>query len=73
MGFCVGGVVYLLVIIDFVFMVDQSSYMFIIGLQVIKIVIYEEVIKEELGGVMIYVVKSGVVYLVVVDEKECLV
>lgn len=63
-GFCVGGVVYLLVIIDFILMSWGSSYMFIIGFEVIKLVICEEVIFDQFGGVDVYICKLGVVYFV---------
>lgn len=70
MGVVVGGYVYFFVLIDFVIMVDQISQMFIIGFDVIKIVIGEEVIMEEFGGVYIYMVKLGMVYYVVLGEQD---
>jgi propionyl-CoA carboxylase beta chain len=53
-------------------MVDQSSYMFITGPEVIKTVTHEEVTKEALGGAMTHAVKSGVAHFVATDEKACL-
>ena len=50
MGPCAGGAVYSPAITDFVIMVNQTSYMFITGPDVIKTVTHEEVTKEELGG-----------------------
>src|SRR5262249_11181028 len=50
MGPCAGGAVYSPAMTDFIFMVDQTSYMFITGPDVIKTVTHEEVSKEELGG-----------------------
>lgn len=61
MGFCVGGDVYLLVMIDFIFMVKDMFYMFVIGFDVVKIVMNEEVIVEEFGGVSVYIVKFLIV------------
>lgn len=73
MGLCVGGVVYLLVIIDFIFMVENMSYMFVIGFDVIKMVMYEEVMMEDFGGVVMYVFKSGVSYFIMVSDVVCFV
>ena len=50
MGPCAGGAVYSPAITDFIFMVENTSYMFITGPDVIKTVTHEEVTKEELGG-----------------------
>ena len=50
LGPCAGGAVYSPAITDFIFMVDQTSYMFITGPDVIKTVTHEEVTKEDLGG-----------------------
>lgn len=72
MGFCVGGVVYLFVMIDFIFMVKDSSYMFVIGFDVVKIVMNEVVIVEELGGVLIYIKKLLVVDGVFENDVEVL-
>ena len=60
MGPCAGGAVYSPAITDFVFMVDQTSYMFVTGPDVIKTVTHEDVTKEELGGAMTHNSISGV-------------
>lgn len=73
MGLCVGGVVYFLAMIDFMIMVENIFYMFVIGLNVVKIVINEEVMVEELGGVFVYFIKFGVIYLIVVNDIDCIV
>lgn len=72
MGLCVGGVVYLFVLIDFILMVKNFGYMFIIGFDVVKSVIQEEVSKEDLGGVDVYIMKLGVVYFFVENDIECI-
>ncbi|HIA04322.1 MAG TPA: acyl-CoA carboxylase subunit beta, partial [Myxococcales bacterium] len=72
MGPCAGGAVYSPAITDFIHMVDQSSYMFITGPEVIKTVTHEEVTKENLGGAMTHATKSGVAHFVAPDEKACL-
>jgi propionyl-CoA carboxylase beta chain len=72
MGPCAGGAVYSPAITDFICMVDQTSYMFITGPEVIKTVTHEEVTKEELGGAMTHASKSGVAHLVGSDERETL-
>ncbi|MEC8023557.1 MAG: acyl-CoA carboxylase subunit beta [Myxococcota bacterium] len=72
MGPCAGGAVYSPAITDFVCMVDQTSYMFITGPDVIKTVTHEEVTKEELGGAMSHASKSGVAHLVGANEQETL-
>ena len=72
MGPCAGGAVYSPAITDFICMVDQTSYMFITGPEVIKTVTHEEVTKDQLGGAMTHASKSGVAHLVAKDERECL-
>ena len=52
LGPCAGGAVYSPAMTDFIFMVKESSYMFVTGPDVIKTVTHEEVTKEELGGAM---------------------
>ncbi len=71
MGPCAGGAVYSPAITDFVVMVKQSSYMFITGPEVIKVVTHEEVSKEELGGAMTHNSQSGVAHFAVEDDREC--
>src|SRR5437763_538032 len=72
MGPCAGGAVYSPAITDFVFMVEESSYMFITGPDVVKTVTGEEVSFEELGGASAHATKSGVAHFVSADEQACL-
>src|SRR3989449_5145247 len=72
MGPCAGGAVYSPAITDFVFMVKQTSHMFITGPDVIKTVTGEEVGFEELGGAMTHNTKSGVAHFAAEDEEQCL-
>ena len=72
MGPCAGGAVYSPAMTDFTFMVDQTSYMFITGPDVIKTVTHEDVTKEELGGAKTHTQKSGVAHFKSADEKSAL-
>src|SRR5262249_52324377 len=72
MGPCAGGAVYSPAMTDFIFMVDQTSYMFITGPDVIKTVTHEEASKEELGGAHPHAGRSGVAHLAFSDERACL-
>jgi propionyl-CoA carboxylase beta chain len=72
MGPCAGGAVYSPAITDFVFMVKDSSYMFITGPEVIKAVTHEEVTKEQLGGAMTHNGVSGCAHFACADDEECL-
>ncbi|HIN10827.1 MAG TPA: methylmalonyl-CoA carboxyltransferase, partial [Acidobacteria bacterium] len=72
MGPCAGGAVYSPAITDFTVMVDQTSYMFITGPDVVKTVTGEDVTKEALGGAMTHNAKSGVAHFVVPDDQACL-
>jgi propionyl-CoA carboxylase beta chain len=72
MGPCAGGAVYSPSITDFVFMVKDTSYMFLTGPDVIKTVTHEEVTKEELGGAATHNQKSGVAHFAAEDDKHCL-
>ncbi|HLC41629.1 MAG TPA: acyl-CoA carboxylase subunit beta, partial [Methylomirabilota bacterium] len=72
MGPCAGGAVYSPAITDFIFMVKNSSYMFVTGPDVIKAVTHEEVSFEELGGAATHVEKSGVAHFTAENEEECL-
>ncbi|MBO0692903.1 MAG: acyl-CoA carboxylase subunit beta [Acidimicrobiaceae bacterium] len=72
MGSCAGGAVYSPAITDFIFMVRESSQMFITGPDVVKTVTGEEVTLEQLGGAMTHATKSGVAAFVADDEKSCL-
>jgi acetyl-CoA carboxylase carboxyltransferase component len=72
LGPCAGGAVYSPAMTDFIFMVRESSHMFITGPDVVKTVTGEEVTLEELGGAMSHASKSGVATFVSSDEKACL-
>jgi acetyl-CoA carboxylase carboxyltransferase component len=72
LGPCAGGAVYSPAMTDFIFMVRESSHMFITGPDVVKTVTGEEVTLEELGGAMSHASKSGVATFVADDEKACL-
>src|SRR5205814_2243246 len=72
MGPCAGGAVYSPAITDFIFMVEDSSYMFITGPDVVKTVTGEEVTFEELGGAVTHAAKSGVAHFTAADEEACL-
>mmetsp|Transcript_11992 Transcript_11992/g.13942 ORF Transcript_11992/g.13942 Transcript_11992/m.13942 type:complete len:571 (+) Transcript_11992:2-1714(+) len=62
MGPCAGGAVYSPAMTDFIFMVDQTSYMFVTGPEVVKTVTNEDVTKEELGGSGVHSTKTGVAH-----------
>src|SRR5688572_24068328 len=72
LGPCAGGAVYSPAMTDFIFMVRESSHMFITGPDVVKTVTGESVTLEELGGAMSHATKSGVCTFVAGDEKACL-
>lgn len=72
MGPCAGGAVYSPAITDFVFMVQDTSHMFITGPNVIKTVTGEDVTMEELGGARSHAAKSGVAHFASADEESCL-
>jgi len=72
LGPCAGGAVYSPAITDFVFMVDQTSYMFVTGPDVIKTVTHEDVTKEQLGGAMTHSSRSGVAQFMADDDRHCL-
>ncbi|MEE4272554.1 MAG: carboxyl transferase domain-containing protein [Thermoanaerobaculales bacterium] len=72
MGPCAGGAVYSPAITDFVFMVEESSYMFVTGPEVIKTVTHEEVTMEKLGGAMTHNSVSGVAHFASRSDTECL-
>ncbi len=71
MGPCAGGAVYSPAMTDFIFMVDQTSYMFITGPDVIKTVTHEDVTKEALGGAHTHAARSGVAHFASPDERSC--
>ncbi|MEM7608173.1 MAG: acyl-CoA carboxylase subunit beta, partial [Myxococcota bacterium] len=72
MGPCAGGAVYSPALTDFIFMVEDSSYMFITGPDVVKTVTHEEVTKEELGGARTHAAKSGVSHFRCEDDADCI-
>ncbi len=72
MGPCAGGAVYSPAITDFVLMVEETSYMFVTGPDVIRTVTHEEVTKEELGGAHTHASKSGVCHFTDSDDAACL-
>lgn len=72
LGPCSGGACYAPAICDFIFMVNQTSKMFITGPNVVKTVINEEVSVEELGGAQVHARKSGVSHFTYDSEGDCL-
>src|SRR3954469_10803602 len=72
LGPCAGGAVYSPAMTDFIVMVENTSYMFITGPDVIKTVTHEEVTKEELGGPVTHSSTSGVAQFVAHDDTQCL-
>ncbi|SMO87051.1 propionyl-CoA carboxylase beta chain [Saccharicrinis carchari] len=72
MGPCAGGAVYSPALTDFIFMVQNSSYMFVTGPEVIKTVTHEDVSKESLGGAVTHNAKSGVAHFVGDDDEHTL-
>jgi acetyl-CoA carboxylase carboxyltransferase component len=72
MGPCAGGAVYSPALTDFIFMVDQTSQMFITGPQVIKTVTGEEVTAEALGGAMTHNTVSGVAQFIANNDEACI-
>ena len=72
MGPCAGGAVYSPAMTDFIFMVKETSHMFITGPDVIKTVTGEEATFEELGGAMTHDTESGVAHFAADDEEQCL-
>ncbi len=72
MGPCAGGAVYSPALTDFIFMVRNSSYMFVTGPDVVKTVTHEEVDFEELGGADVHASTSGVCHYVAENEADCL-
>ena len=72
MGPCAGGAVYSPAMTDFIFMVKDSSYMFVTGPEVVKTVTHEEVTAEELGGAITHTTKSGVADLAFENDVDAL-
>lgn len=73
LGPCAGGAVYSPAITDFIVMVDKTSYMFVTGPNVIKMVTNEDVTFEELGGARTHSSKSGVAHLMAKNDQDCIV
>lgn len=72
MGPCAGGAVYSPALTDFIFMVKETSHMFITGPDVVKTVTGEEVTFEQLGGAMTHNTLSGVAHMATDSEADCL-
>ncbi len=72
MGPCAGGAVYSPAMTDFIFMVKDSSYMFVTGPEVVRTVTHEEVTAEELGGAVTHNTKSGVADLAFENDVDAL-
>ncbi len=70
MGPCAGGAVYSPALTDFILMVENTSYMFVTGPNVVKTVTHEEVSSEDLGGASAHSTKSGVAHLTAANEVE---
>ncbi|MHC4953285.1 MAG: acyl-CoA carboxylase subunit beta [Planctomycetota bacterium] len=72
MGPCAGGAVYSPAITDFICMVENTSYLFVTGPNVVKTVTHEEVSFEDLGGAETHAAKSGVAHFASEDDAACL-
>jgi len=72
LGPCAGGAVYSPALTDFIVMVEETSYMFLTGPDVIKTVLHEEISKNELGGAITHNTKSGVAHLMAKNEEFAL-
>ena len=72
MGPCAGGAVYSPALTDFVMMVEDNSYMFVTGPNVVKTVTHEEVTAEELGGALTHASKSGITHFTAANDIECI-
>jgi propionyl-CoA carboxylase beta chain len=72
MGPCAGGAVYSPALTDFIFMVEDTSYMFVTGPNVVKTVTHEEVTSESLGGAKTHAERSGVNHFTASNDVECL-
>jgi propionyl-CoA carboxylase beta chain len=72
MGPCAGGAVYSPAMTDFIFMVKDSSYMFVTGPDVVKTVTHEAVTHEQLGGAVTHTTKSGVADMAFENDVEAL-
>jgi propionyl-CoA carboxylase beta chain len=72
LGPCAGGAVYSPAITDFILMVENTSYMFVTGPNVVKTVTHEDVSFEDLGGAMTHATRSGVAHFTAPDDAACL-
>jgi acetyl-CoA carboxylase carboxyltransferase component len=72
MGPCAGGAVYSPALTDFIFMVKDTSYMFVTGPDVVKTVTHEDVTFEQLGGAIVHNEKSGVAHFAADNEEHCI-
>ena len=72
LGPCAGGAVYSPALTDFIMMVNQTSYMFVTGPDVIKSVTHEEVTKDDLGGARTHNATSGVAHLIADDDEHAM-
>ena len=72
MGPCAGGAVYSPAMTDFILMVEETSYMFVTGPNVVKTVTNENVTSEELGGAQTHAAKSGVAHRTAPNDVACL-
>jgi propionyl-CoA carboxylase beta chain len=73
MGPCAGGAVYSPAMTDFIFMVSDTSYLFVTGPEVVKTVTHETVTQEELGGAVTHTTRSGVADLAFANDVEALI
>jgi len=73
MGPCAGGAVYSPAMTDFIFMVRDTSYLFVTGPEVVKTVTHEAVTQEELGGAVTHTTRSGVADLAFANDVEALI
>jgi propionyl-CoA carboxylase beta chain len=72
MGPCAGGAVYSPAITDFILMVEDTSYMFVTGPNVVKTVTNEEVTSEDLGGASVHSEKSGVAHITASNDLQAI-
>lgn len=72
MGPCAGGAVYSPALTDFIFMVENTSYMFVTGPNVVKTVTHENVSSEDLGGAETHASKSGVTHFTAQNDLDCI-
>jgi len=73
MGPCAGGAVYSPAMTDFIFMVSDTSYLFVTGPEVVRTVTHETVTQEELGGAVTHTTRSGVADLAFANDVEALI